>query len=189
MTPLRCSFLLPLILFVFCSSEVQAQQNYANTTVSNKTGGPFCLQQIADLADLCITGPEASFDANDDLSKGSGYIKAKPDKLFYMVLAVRPSDAHTNDLNVMLIRLWLTRIDFDDNAKATSVIIGKPVMDTSDGTELKLTSTGKVTGTKGNITVSLEGGRKLSFPVNPSLKSSINSADFLLTPKKKDEKK
>ncbi len=177
-------------IFTLCSANAPSQmyQDYSNTHVQNTTGGPMCLIQIGSHAELCITGKDASFDSKGNLSKGPGYIQAKPGEYFSVVVTVSPSDAHKNDLNFTQFQLGVSRIEFDENAVPTVVVGLNPTIQTLMGGTLTTTSTGRLVAKHGVIEISVTGGHTLSIPLDSSRYSQMNTADWMLTPKAKSGK-
>ena len=134
---------------------------------------------------MCITGKDASFDSKGNLSKGPGYIQAKPGEYFSVVVTVSPSDAHKNDLNFTQFQLGVSRIEFDENAVPTVVVGLNPTIQTLMGGTLTTTSTGRLVAKHGVIEISVTGGHTLSIPLDSSRYSQMNTADWMLTPKAK----
>jgi len=188
--PIAGTFTIALVTALTFSSSTPAQitQNYANAHIKNTTNHPLCLIEIMKnnrrkVGSLCITGKEAYFDSKGILSKGSGYIQMVRNQFYPIIVTIIPSDTHRDDLNATQIELHVTRIEFDENAKAASVSGLQPMIKRLLGTLLKTTSTGKLVATDGLIHVPLEGGHTLAFSLGENGYARLNNADFLLTSK------
>jgi hypothetical protein len=140
------------------------------------------------VATLYITGKEASFDSNQNLVKGSGYIQAEPGKSFTIVVTVFPSEARKKELGISQLSFKATRVDFGEEAKVRSLEGLSPTMTTIYGQELKIMSKGKLIAKNGIVAISLEGGHTLLLPLDSSLSVRIHNADFLLKRLPKDDK-
>ena len=109
-----------------------------------------------------------------------------------IVVYVRPSDAHKDDLHSNMLRLKVSRIEFSGGPGNPLLSVSglSPTIEQSVGGELKITSPlDKVVAKNGAIEISIAGGRKLLLPITSSLECFVHNADFLLTPKSSDEKK
>jgi len=137
---------------LICSTCVtcyaQVSQDFSNTTVENPNGSELNPLSLIDIkaangstaATLFITSKEAVFGSNQKLKKGAGVIAAKNGMSFRIGLALK--DNRVGDTEGLYINILLPPkyVRWDDNGKATGIIVADRELKASTGETLRIKS-------------------------------------------------
>ena len=112
------------------------------------------------VANLVVTGKEMSFDGQQRLIRGPGYLQATEGHHFQLIAAAKHSDPlPANGISYIQVSLSVTLIAWDNEGTATTVEGIEPYVENSYNTKFKVI--GKPSLRKGVLTLQLEGKRQL----------------------------
>jgi hypothetical protein len=161
------------------AASLLAQQNYANTHINNASGKPIGLMDITDgsgkaIATLFITGKEASFDSNQKIFKGAGYIQAVTNQYIHIVFTIKHQKKGEKDVNYSQMQLGVNRIDWDDDGKTTHISGINPTIEAMFSDGFKITSDLKTPSlTNGVLNVDIEKQGKVSLEIKFGDKGTV----------------
>jgi hypothetical protein len=160
------------------------------THVTNSTGKPLSLWSVNDsqgnkTAEFWLTGKDLVVDDNHHIVEGAGYIQAVKAESYPIQILISPSAEHKDDLYSNILRLDVTRIEWDNDGNTIAVEGVNPHIHAAIGEGFKIVSkTYKLPIVNGEAEIEIEGKGKFSLPIKFGSNSiSLKNADALLTPR------
>jgi Tol biopolymer transport system component len=132
-------------LFI-CAAQVSAQVSLMD--MNNRNGET--------VARLFLTGKDASFDGQQRLTRGAGYMQATPGHHFNLLAFAKSSKGRYDQVG-----LHITLIQWDDAGTTTAIDGIEPTADCGSGVSFKIV--GKPSLKDGLVTLQLDGGKELTL--------------------------